>query len=297
MSGGRLVVVGVVLAVVVLVVVGLLPRGWMAPRPEKTFPAVADRVKAGLPAALGVRPEEVEVAGSRVVHPAISMAPDGQIESVGGHEKDTRNHLGVIQIKIKGDKGFSGDWTAMYACRSPSSKWAYSGCRFDPAAPADKGGEPRRDRKPPEELENFLERCADTRRPASKATESSGAPTPAPPSAPSPRAENAPSAISAPVGSTPDPGPAPAADPKVTKNDADSRSESPMQRAESNPFRTWTDKSGRFKIEARFIQEALGTVTLEKGDGKRIEVPFDKLSAEDERYIRSHELQQKPDQK
>ena len=49
--------------------------------------------------------------------------------------------------------------------------------------------------------------------------------------------------------------------------------------------RTWTDKSGRFRIEAEFVAEEDGTVTLRKADGEEVEVPLDKLSAADQKAV------------
>ncbi len=45
---------------------------------------------------------------------------------------------------------------------------------------------------------------------------------------------------------------------------------------------TWTDSSGLYKIEARFIELTDGKVTLEKDDGTRKTMPLDKLSQSDQ---------------
>ena len=50
--------------------------------------------------------------------------------------------------------------------------------------------------------------------------------------------------------------------------------------------RTWTDRTGKFRVEAEFVAEEEGTVTLRKEDGEEIEVPLDKLSAADQRAIK-----------
>ena len=47
-------------------------------------------------------------------------------------------------------------------------------------------------------------------------------------------------------------------------------------------MRTWTDSSGLYKIEARFVELADGKVTLEKDDGTRKSMPLDKLSENDQ---------------
>ena len=51
--------------------------------------------------------------------------------------------------------------------------------------------------------------------------------------------------------------------------------------------RTWSDKTGKFKIEADFIELKDGKVALKKADGKRVEIPVDKLSEEDKKVAAS----------
>ncbi|HVT29541.1 MAG TPA: SHD1 domain-containing protein [Lacipirellulaceae bacterium] len=53
------------------------------------------------------------------------------------------------------------------------------------------------------------------------------------------------------------------------------------------PLRKWSDKTGRFSIEARYLSTTGNKVALLKADGKRIEVPIDKLSDEDARYLKT----------
>ena len=53
-----------------------------------------------------------------------------------------------------------------------------------------------------------------------------------------------------------------------------------------SPMRTWTDKSGRFRIEASFVSEENGSVKLLRKDGKPATVPLDKLSEADQAFIR-----------
>lgn len=43
---------------------------------------------------------------------------------------------------------------------------------------------------------------------------------------------------------------------------------------------TWTDKSGKHRIEAKFLSASGGNIYLEKSDGTKIAVPIDKLSPE-----------------
>jgi hypothetical protein len=54
---------------------------------------------------------------------------------------------------------------------------------------------------------------------------------------------------------------------------------------EKSKFRTWTSRKGGHATEAKIISYALGIVTMENRDGKKLKVPVDKLSEEDGRYI------------
>ncbi|CAI2182385.1 11383_t:CDS:10, partial [Funneliformis geosporum] len=49
--------------------------------------------------------------------------------------------------------------------------------------------------------------------------------------------------------------------------------------------RTWTDRSGSFKVEAQFLQLIDGNVHLHKLNGVKIAVPVDKMSKEDLAYL------------
>lgn len=53
------------------------------------------------------------------------------------------------------------------------------------------------------------------------------------------------------------------------------------------PIRTWTDRSGKFKISARYERVNDGKAVLRKLDGKRVEVPLDRLSDADAEYVRN----------
>jgi len=50
-------------------------------------------------------------------------------------------------------------------------------------------------------------------------------------------------------------------------------------------FRTWRDKSGKFNVDAKWIDSTADAIVLEKSDGKRITVPKNKLSDEDLRFL------------
>jgi len=49
--------------------------------------------------------------------------------------------------------------------------------------------------------------------------------------------------------------------------------------------RTWTDKTGKHKIEAELMSAKGGVAVLRKADGATTRVPFDKLSEADRRYL------------
>jgi hypothetical protein len=51
--------------------------------------------------------------------------------------------------------------------------------------------------------------------------------------------------------------------------------------------RTWTDNTGSFSVYAKFVESSDSSVTLQKQDGAKLEVPIDRLSKTDQRYLRS----------
>jgi hypothetical protein len=51
--------------------------------------------------------------------------------------------------------------------------------------------------------------------------------------------------------------------------------------------RTWTDASGKYKIEARYIGTTGTKITLERPNGKRTEIEVKQLSAGDQKYVES----------
>lgn len=51
--------------------------------------------------------------------------------------------------------------------------------------------------------------------------------------------------------------------------------------------RTWTDRTGKFSVEAAFRGLEGGAVTLQRADGRTVTVPLAKLSAADADYVRS----------
>ena len=57
--------------------------------------------------------------------------------------------------------------------------------------------------------------------------------------------------------------------------------------AEAARWRTWTDSSGEHKIEAKFAYVIKGSVKLVKKDGSTITIPLEKLSDEDQAWIKN----------
>ena len=55
-------------------------------------------------------------------------------------------------------------------------------------------------------------------------------------------------------------------------------------RAESES-RVWSDASGKFKIEAKLLEVKNGKAVLLKADGKKVEIPVNKLSPADQKHI------------
>ncbi len=51
------------------------------------------------------------------------------------------------------------------------------------------------------------------------------------------------------------------------------------------PARTWTDSTGKFKLEASFVSREGDNIQLKKSDGKTIQLAVDKLSKEDVAYL------------
>ncbi len=49
--------------------------------------------------------------------------------------------------------------------------------------------------------------------------------------------------------------------------------------------RTWSDASGKFKIQGTFVSNDNGKITLKKSDGTEMEIELKKLSATDQKYV------------
>ncbi|MGI9516093.1 MAG: SHD1 domain-containing protein [Pirellulaceae bacterium] len=55
---------------------------------------------------------------------------------------------------------------------------------------------------------------------------------------------------------------------------------------ENDDYRTFSDTSGSYEVEAKFIELIDGKVRLQKLDGSTIDVPLEKLSEEDQQFVR-----------
>ena len=48
----------------------------------------------------------------------------------------------------------------------------------------------------------------------------------------------------------------------------------------------WTSSDGKYKVEARLVSSAGGSVVLErKDDGRKVTVPLDRMSDADRRFV------------
>jgi hypothetical protein len=54
-------------------------------------------------------------------------------------------------------------------------------------------------------------------------------------------------------------------------------------------MRTWSDASGKFKIQGKFVSNDKGKITLEKPDGTEMEIELKKLSTADQKYVADQE--------
>ena len=58
-----------------------------------------------------------------------------------------------------------------------------------------------------------------------------------------------------------------------------------LSKPDPSKLRTWTDRSGTFKVEAQFLGLADGKIQLHKLNGVKISVPLTKMSLEDVEYV------------
>lgn len=61
----------------------------------------------------------------------------------------------------------------------------------------------------------------------------------------------------------------------------------PNASANDTALRRWSDTSGKYKVDARFLAFENGDVRLVKSDGTILLVPLDRLSSSDRNYVRA----------
>jgi hypothetical protein len=59
------------------------------------------------------------------------------------------------------------------------------------------------------------------------------------------------------------------------------------QATEQSRWHTWTSADGKFTVEAKFVKSTAGVVHLEKQDSTTIKVPMEKLSDDDQHFIKN----------
>ncbi|CAI6332108.1 unnamed protein product [Periconia digitata] len=70
-----------------------------------------------------------------------------------------------------------------------------------------------------------------------------------------------------------------------SKRDSSSRDAKSSAKPNTSKIRTWTDRSGSFKVEAEFLTVKDGKIHLHKVNGVKIAVPVPKMSVEDLEYV------------
>ena len=57
------------------------------------------------------------------------------------------------------------------------------------------------------------------------------------------------------------------------------------ENSDDEAARTWSDKTGKFKVKAKLLANAEGKIKLLKEDGLVITVPIDRLSDADQKFL------------
>ena len=74
--------------------------------------------------------------------------------------------------------------------------------------------------------------------------------------------------------------------PGSEKTELGFRLSAPASAREGQPFRTWTDSSGKFRITAKLVEVGEDYVTLQREDGVTSKVPMERLSENDRQFAR-----------
>jgi hypothetical protein len=102
---------------------------------------------------------------------------------------------------------------------------------------------------------------------------------------------------------TPDKAPAKAPDAPLTPDKAPEPPKTPDKAPKAGPkddpfgnagndspsFRNWTDSSGKYQIEARFVSFQDGTVRLQKVNGRYVRIAYDLLCSVDQDFVLNHD--------
>jgi hypothetical protein len=59
-------------------------------------------------------------------------------------------------------------------------------------------------------------------------------------------------------------------------------------------FRTWSDATGKFKVEAKFLSADSSGVQIERKDGKKLTIPLERLSAADQQFVAAQRKSENP---
>ena len=66
------------------------------------------------------------------------------------------------------------------------------------------------------------------------------------------------------------------------------------QTTESTEIRKWSDLTGKFSVDAKLISNDGETVILERETGQQVQVPLNKLSKEDQAFLKNQTEHENP---
>ncbi|KAG2232218.1 hypothetical protein INT48_003908 [Thamnidium elegans] len=74
----------------------------------------------------------------------------------------------------------------------------------------------------------------------------------------------------------------------ASKSSSNNNRHENLPKPDTSKIRTWTDRSGSFRVEAQFIDFHNGKLRLHKLNGVKIDVPVEKMCQEDVRWVENH---------
>jgi SLA1 homology domain 1, SHD1 len=83
--------------------------------------------------------------------------------------------------------------------------------------------------------------------------------------------------------------PGPGDDESESESEEEVASEEVTENESSESFRTYQDSSGKFSVDAKFLEMSGDNVVLQKRDGSTIRVPLKRLSEKDQDYLRERQ--------